>query len=168
MWRCWTCDSGIAGDDLFTDRCEVRRRRYAVVTLRNCSAAELRCGEKVAVREEQQWPSLGRSGGCPPVGRTNGRRWGEPMAAVIGGQISAGGAGEPRWQYAIVKEPCCQLLEAAMPAIAGRWSVLVPFPSHCSSGLRGCLVLTVVDASNRPRRRRRISRRTFRGPRVYG
>ena len=53
-------------------------------------------------------------------------------------------------------------------AKAGCWSVLVPFPSHCSSGLRGCLVLTVVDASNRPRRRRRISRRTFRGPSVYG
>lgn len=28
--------------------------------------------------------------------------------------------------------------------------------------------MTVVDASNRPRRRRRISRRTFRGPSVYG
>ena len=53
-------------------------------------------------------------------------------------------------------------------AKAGCWSVLVPFPSHCSSGPRGCLVLTVVDASNRPRRRRRISRRIFEGPAFTG
>ena len=83
------------------------------------------------------------------------------MAAVIGGQISAGGAGEPRWRYAIVKEPCCELLVLLSRPKPDAGRVLAPFPSRCSSGLRGCLVLTVVDASNRPRRRRPIFEANF-------
>jgi len=68
---------------------------------------------------------LGEIRWMPPVGRTNGRRWGDPIAAVIGGQMSAGGAGEPRWRDAIVKERSCELLVLRYDGSAWNWRAAV-------------------------------------------
>jgi len=81
---------------------------------------------------------LGEIRWMPPVGRTNGRRWGDPMAAVIGGVISQPAA--PASLGGDMRLSNLRSCGAAVPAKPECWPVLAPSRPAARAGSVGAWI----------------------------